>query len=613
MANCSLTLYPYGKQPFRIALLENDVRQGLLEHIIECSNSNSINIFSDLSYELQLECEDLDQVVDVRVYVNDAFEESTYNNGRICFPGRGTSDRRVFLDCYGFVELTLTLVFISGQKRTVTSEYIPVLVRRGELNDSVKAMANFVYKNQEALLLNGEPKPKNLSGLKENGYRSLAAQILLAEEIAAIYEESFGYFKANSRFKLEKVPVVERLDQIQYVTQGTLSYVATHPEHLRQVNSTRGVRIGQRVYQPQKAETLHSVSSYDIYENRVVLGFLRKMIDEVSKLREHCSSLLSQIPEDEDYSSEYIYSTFFMFLETRKMLEDGKNRLGKLLEKFARLWGMYRVALPVPAERNVEKPRATAVFMSVPQYNRIFDRIHRWSSFGIYNFEKEKYMLSFVKISTLYESYLLAKLLCYFQDRGYSLEHAKRCAYPVAPKWKYRNTTCQNTFVLTNANQRVILYYQPVVFDVNRSSVNGIGLYRNNSIPVYTGDEDDDRHGGHYYAPDFLLKVEEGGRVGYIILDAKFSDANTVRRHQVKNLAFKYLFSLSPVTADENLLGLVVLYGKCGIEDQMQSAYDKQIAGSEIVPFTEMLPLMEGVNAMEQYEKLDRLMKKCFR
>ena len=105
MTKCSLTLYPYGKQAFTIGLLENDGRQGALERIIEHSSGNNNNIFSDLSYEFQLNCEDLSQINDVRVYINDAFESSTYSNGHICFPGRGASDRRIFSDCYGFVEL----------------------------------------------------------------------------------------------------------------------------------------------------------------------------------------------------------------------------------------------------------------------------------------------------------------------------------------------------------------------------------------------------------------------------------------------------------------------------------------------------------------------------
>lgn len=559
---------------------------------------------------MRLNCEDLNRIADVRVYVNDVLESSVYNNGRIYFPSRGISNRRIFLDCYGFAELSITLILVDGQECTLNSEYLPILVRREELNNSVEAMARFVYNNQEWLLLNGELKPKKPSGLKENGYRSLATQILLAEEIAAIYESSYGYFKANSRFKLEKMSVIERLERIQYVTQGTLSYTATHPEYLRQVNSTQGIFIGNRVYQPQKTETVQNTRSYDIYENRVILAFLRNMIDSVQSLQGYCCNLLSKIPNDEDYSSEYIYSSFFMFSETRKMIEDGKTQLEKLSEKFTYLWGMYSDILRIPLDQHIVPPRPTAIFLSVPQYNRIFVRIHQWCSFGIYNFSKEHFMLSFIKISALYESYLLAKFLCYFRDRGYSLESSRRCVYPVSKRWKYKNTSVRNTFVLKNDQKRITLYYQPVIFDTDQRSVNGIGLYRNNSISVYAGNEDDCRQGGHYYVPDFLIKIEENGDSQYMIVDAKFSDYSSVRRYYVKDLVFKYLFSISPIEENELVCGLCIMYGKCKSKERLQTAYDKQILGTEIYPFIEIFPLIEGIDSAGQYEKMDRLLKK---
>lgn len=559
---------------------------------------------------MRLNCEDLNRIADVRVYVNDVLESSVYNNGRIYFPSRGISNRRIFLDCYGFAELSITLILVDGQECTLNSEYLPILVRREELNNSVEAMARFVYNNQEWLLLNGELKPKKPSGLKENGYRSLATQILLAEEIAAIYESSYGYFKANSRFKLEKMSVIERLERIQYVTQGTLSYTATHPEYLRQVNSTQGIFIGNRVYQPQKTETVQNTRSYDIYENRVILAFLRNMIDSVQSLQGYCCNLLSKIPNDEDYSSEYIYSSFFMFSETRKMIEDGKTQLEKLSEKFTYLWGMYSDILRIPLDQHIVPPRPTAIFLSVPQYNRIFVRIHQWFSFGIYNFSKEHFMLSFIKISALYESYLLAKFLCYFRDRGYSLESSRRCVYPVSKRWKYKNTSVRNTFVLKNGQKRITLYYQPVIFDTDQRSVNGIGLYRNNSISVYAGNEDDCRQGGHYYVPDFLIKIEENGDSQYMIVDAKFSDYSSVRRYYAKDLVFKYLFSISPIEENELVCGLCIMYGKCKSKERLQTAYDKQILGTEIYPFIEIFPLIEGIDSAGQYEKMDRLLKK---
>ena len=614
MSTYSLTLIPYGKQPFTVGLLENARGLGAVERITDHTLTGT-SIFSDLSYEINLNAEDIAAVQDVHVYINDVYEQSTYNNGSIRFPGRGTSDRKIFLDCYGFVTIGLSLIMLDGTEKHVTSEYLPVLVRKGQLNEAVEAMVNYVYNHQELLLLNGEPKPRNLTGLKESGYKSLAAQIILAEEIATIYESSYGYFKTNSRFRIEKIPVVDHFERLQYVTPATLAYIASHPEQLRPVSSEVGIRINGKIYHPQKTLSLQSVNSYDIYENRVVLQFVRKMVDEVMELQARCKQILQQIPHDEDYNDEYIYSAFFMFAETRRTLEKGVQQLSLLYDKFTKLWSMYQNALLIPTELVtrellINAPRPTAIFMSVPQYNKVFVHIHQWFNFGIYDFEKERFMLSFIKISSLYESYLLTKMVAYFEERGYKLNDAKRCSYPVATSWKYKNTRYINTFCFTNGNTALTIFYQPVVFDTDRKWVNGVGLYRNNSISVYTGDDDNKSRGGHYYVPDYIIKVERDGISKYLIIDAKFSDVSNVRTHYVKDLAFKYLFSISPIEETDDIIGMCIIYGKCTDAEQLQSVYDNQLSNNIITPIAEILPLIEGVGTSEQYSKLDQLFKK---
>lgn len=610
MATCSLTLQPYGKPPFSVGLSENDGRKSGIEQII--TKSPDVCVFSDLSYEFTLSCEETIAIQEVNVYINDVYEPSVYNNGRIMFPGGSLSDRRIFIDCYGFVEISLIVSDADGNEYQYTTEYLPVLVRRGELNNAVKAMVNYVYSNQELLLLNGEPKAKSPANLKESGYQNLSTQIILAEEIAAVYESSFGYFKANSRFMLDKISKVDRFEHLQYVTPATVQFIATHPEELRRISSYSGICIGNSVYQPEKTLSMHNERSYDIYENQVVLGFIRKMIDSIDELHEHCSSLLKQIPGNENYGDEYIYSSFFMFTETKRMLENGLARLTNLRTKFAHLWTMYSGALKIKPEIMISEPRPSHIFLSVPQYNHIFVQIHKWFQFGIYDFTKENFMLSFIKISSLYEGYLLVKMIAYLESRGYVLENTRKCVYPTRRNWKYKNTNCVNTFFFKNDRHKLTLYYQPVIYDIDESGINGIGLIRNNSIPVLNGDSDDNRLSGHYYSPDYLIKMEDDSSARYLILDAKFSDLACVRRHHVRDLAFKYLFSISPVRPTDTVVGLCVVYGKCKTSNQIQSAYDKQLQNQQITPITELLPLIESVTNDDHYSNLDVLMRKAF-
>lgn len=604
----TLTLIPFGKQSFTIELLEDDKHLNITDKIIEYTAEKN-SVFSDFSYEFILNRKDIATVQDVRVYINDVYEFSTFDNGRICFPSKGANNRKIFLDCYGFVELSLTLVMEDGTEQSFHTEYLPVLVRRGQLNDAVKAMVDYVYNNQ-GLLLNGEPKPRNLSGLKESNYRNLASQIILAEEIAAIYETNYGYFKANSRFQIKKVPTIDNLERLQYITPTTLEYIVSHPEQLKSVNSNVGVRVGNRIYQPQKTLSLQNVNSYDIYENRIIISFLRKILDDVMELKTNCMALLQQIPNNEDYSNEYIYSSFFMFSETKRMLEHGMEQLSHLYNKFSLLWGMYCNIFTIPTEQFAAEPRPTAIFLSVPQYNKIFIRIYQWQNYGIYNFDREKFMLSLVKISALYEKYLLTKIISYFKDSGYLFQNAIQCTYPVSFRSKYKNTTCKNTFYFSSGKNQITLYYQPVIFNTDKSFVNGIGLYRNNSIPIDTNEDDDHYRGGYYYSPDYLIKIDRNNSSKYLIIDAKFSDVQTVKKYYFEKLAFKYLFSISPIQNEDALEGLCIIYGKCTEQDSIQSVYDHQISGNIIKPFAETLPMIEGINNESQYSKFNFLMKK---
>ena len=102
MDTCSLTLHPYGKQPFSVGLSENDGRKGSIEQII--TKTTDVCIFSDLSYEFALSCGETSSVREVDVYINDVYEPSIYNNGRILFPNKSTS-------AVSYTHLTLPTIY----------------------------------------------------------------------------------------------------------------------------------------------------------------------------------------------------------------------------------------------------------------------------------------------------------------------------------------------------------------------------------------------------------------------------------------------------------------------------------------------------------------------
>lgn len=133
MDTSSLTLTPYNKQPFTIQLLKDKDKE--IEKI-DIDTAENRCVFSDYTYEFKLKYENLDLIKDVRVYINDSYEKSTYHkeDGSIRFK----SHERIFIDCYGYVSINLTLIMEDDTEENFSSHYLPVLVRKGQLNESVK-------------------------------------------------------------------------------------------------------------------------------------------------------------------------------------------------------------------------------------------------------------------------------------------------------------------------------------------------------------------------------------------------------------------------------------------------------------------------------------------
>ncbi len=606
MSRYFLTLKPYGKQSSTIELFTPSNINKDNENVIGQINSD-VFIYSDLSYEMELNFDDDIQVQNILVYINEMNEPCTYNDGVISFSDNIYKGRKIFLDCFGFVTINFDIQLIDGTEVNVESKYISVLVKKGNLNESVKLMIRYVYENQEYLLLNGHPRAKDISGLKENGIRGLETQIILAEEIADLYENSYGYFRANSRFKLEKKPIIERIEKLQQVDFATIHYIAQHPEQLRRASINNGICIANKYYYPQKTLIMQNVYSKNIYENRVIIGFLKNMVASIIDMIRQLEELGRNVPKVTEFQDEYINSSNFIFSETKKIILQNYEKLNSLYRRFAWLLGMYNEIFHITVESIESIPKCSAIFKAVPQYNRIYTKIIQWYKFGIYDLTKEKYMLSFIKISQIYESYLLAKFINYFKEQGFVLDNFKLCEYQIRKKWKYRNTKCNNTFEFSDESQRITLYYQPVIYDKDCSDVNGIELYRNNTISI--SNEKEEERNGYYYVPDYVLKCERDNCVKYIILDAKFSSLSTVQHYYIPSLVYKYLFSISSTSDNANISGLCVIYGQCTKKDVVQSIYNKQIVGRNIRPFVETLPMIEGINESKHIEYIDTIFK----
>lgn len=605
----SLVLTPRGGEETRLTLAHSK------PHGIDLENmSSNTYIISDREYKISVIGLEHKQakIQNVHLIINEEVVSTYYAGGTFYFLPEGSRWDKLFIDCYGFVRLTISFKDANSDKEepeTFSTGLISVLVKKGPINSLVKDMMRYVSNNYSELIAGDFNRPSDINELRENREQNLDSQLILAEEIAKVYERNFGYFVANPRYKTKVVERVDHVERMQYASAKTLQFTIQHPEYLQRSSFGKGIRFNKRAYIPDRTLTGQLEYTEDIYENQIVISFLRTMLENIRLLEARVEKLLLRIPTEEYVAEdeEYVLSTFVIYENTIRTLREDQKKLLELERTFEQLFDAYYGVLRVKLIDCNSLPMPTAVFLSVPQYIKVYQCMVQWFTYGNYDFNRESYLLAFIKISSLYEIYTLAKLIQFFKAEGFNLDQANRFIYPRSGNWRFIDSQCCNTFHFTSEETEVVIYYQPVIYSYDSRFYNGIGIYRNNSISLGISTDRDYR--GEYYVPDYLIKYVKNGIEHYIIGDAKFTSYSSVLRNYVTSLSYKYIVSISPVTDNIRIAGLFINYGKDERITVSKTVYNNEIIDCPIRPFFDVIPISELTEETQHFAAFERLLK----
>lgn len=566
-------------------------------HNVEEVLKSRKNVFEDQEYSIILP-EGL-QAEHISVCVNDERRNCILSKGEIRF-----EEGRIFENVLGFAQISLNIV--CGEKSDwYYTEHMSVLIRPSRKNKSINEMIKFIYENQGDFLFHESLRPE-LGGEKIRD--DFWTQMLIFEDIANVYEDCFGYFMANSRYKLKKIEVLDRIEKLQYVDSRTIQYMVQHPEYLDR--NVVGIAYGSQHYLPRKTLMTQNTISFDIYENQVVIHFLEYMVKAISALKKELIDLLDGIHIDENIEGGYLVSSYVIYEDAKERISEFRNQIDLLEEKYGKLLRAYKGIMVVSDNEEFMNPRLTAIFANVPQYNRIYNCITSWNKRNVYDLAKERLMMSFFDAFEIFEIYTLTKLILQLQDMGFALTEAKHVNYPKRKVWRDNSRKINNTFIFKQEGQSITIYYEPVIYNEDYSELNGIFLYRNNTVSLNKESEDELR--GSYYVPDFVIKYEDSKSEHYLICDAKYTYKRNVRFKYVPDLSYKYLTSVSTMRENAKIIGLYIFYAITDDYTDGESFFDVRIDGVKnnsqdiiMVPCSEEIPYAyQDNNAFEMIRKL---------
>ena len=354
----------------------------------------------------------------------------------------------------------------------------------------------------------------------KHAYKSLSSYIQLLEQVIACYKNNFAYFKTQGKHTIKRTEVLVPYEKVKQVSRDSFNWILQNADQLAAVPYTSGIQFHGKNFLPYQVRTDASRKSWNVYENRVIIGFLNTALLNAKQVSAEfdrdvlneervISRIHGSFPKE--YRAPIITIKSLQISFCRLLLK----KLDCLIDTLQSVGKQYSSLFDVQPLVLNTLPRKTNTFCEIKPYAQVFEIIVRWFRYGEYSLEKERLILQVKTLDKLFEYYCLLRLLKLLADNGYQ--------------------NVANTYLLSNGEVTATLYYQPVISAVQFE--NDLTLFKTTKPPAGNPD---------YYTPDFVLKFASSeDDEEYAIFDAKFSSRANIKKHSLPEVIRKYSCEIS--------------------------------------------------------------------
>ena len=173
---------------------------GMFSHIVSPGY-----LLSNQPYELYLRGPFRQEPVSLVVRIDSetvgrAYTEIEEDGIRISFLS-GNKPLPVFENCYGLSRIKLIVRYRSGETDELYSDFITVLLPNTPANQSLRLMAEYVYRNYAGYLLNGHEESPENEQITFGTVDNMDSQIRMIREVVRVYSQNLPLFKTNAHTK----------------------------------------------------------------------------------------------------------------------------------------------------------------------------------------------------------------------------------------------------------------------------------------------------------------------------------------------------------------------------------------------------------------------------
>lgn len=445
----------------------------------------------------------------IRTITNNLFRESF-----------GYSNLRIFIDD----EPAGDLIFnVSTNERKFTS---------------IKDMMNYLLENNDRMLDLCFSRTKYKSRNDGDFKASFDSVISLAEKNVSNFKEKGSGLKADLRHRLEMVK--EDANGNNFFNINPYD-VIDNLDRLHQGYSPDSIQLLGRVYSLDGIQRESYVNSYDLEENKVLLGGLLSIKEVLLDILDTIEKQFDELTYDKEYevikpynkAGGFVIEDLYAQITTAGM----EKRINSVLDDVSELLYFFQKELSV-TQQGFHAPRLSPFARRSSFYLGAYKDLNSWYSIGNPSIGVDHDLTKIRSTSKIYELFTLYKIIDALHNDGWqvtsSVEHNLfKNFIPSQVGFKKEDSTLS-------------IFYEKKVngFSGGTKHNDLVALNKNNPRSQY-----------NYYNPDFIIMKTKQDSVSYFVLDAKYSSAYTLERHGVLDSLYdKYFSNLAVYNEDERSL-----------------------------------------------------------
>lgn len=415
--------------------------------------------------------------------------QSTLVHAKAVFSEQSSiNNNQPFLLQYDALYLHLIVKFKDGTKLSLYTNFILCSSNNKEDNENINQILreltelekdeilDLMFKSNDAV----EDTQSDVTGT-HRAYQSLSSYVNLVESVVDCYKNNFGSFKALAKHVIIKDDTVLPFDKVRTVTHKSNYWLAQNLDVMLEVQpKVASLEYDNKYYLPLKMQSEVNKKSFDTFENRVVVGFIKMVIHNATNILAKYNNFVSEqrsrldsnqvlaaqgravsatsttttsaprvdLEHDGDdvvanraagYGSSGSSgrsssgSDYLAPIVTLKYLQLGRcqSAIEKLQEAIAELNNIYLNYAKLFSIRDAvlqHVPRKAKAFQEIKPYAQVFRSVMRWFRYGDFSFEKDFLFLNVKTLDKVFEYYCLYRLLDMLVENGFK-PIAQRASY----------------------------------------------------------------------------------------------------------------------------------------------------------------------------------------